>query len=508
MFSGCLSNKQLTAHNGDRLSFYLSALLLAAFSLVPVWGLRFLPMQDYPHHLFISYVMSSFQNPLFNWEQYYQVSPKLAPYSLFYSFIKYLSMMTGIETAGKLFVSLYIVTVCVLIFRASRDLPREHVPWGLLMLFPFAFHQMYFLGFTNYILSVPLLFLALLDFRRLIDSRLSPLSLLRHAPFQLLLFINHPYTIMLYVLFAGIMSLLSATGFRGFIRNMISPMSIALLFALWLIISGQMETSTAVRWWPISGTMQFLLLMFTGMKITDGADWFSLSAWLIAASIFFFYGAVRRRYLPVQKDLIMMTALCLIGAFALPFLFKTAQYFNARLAPVIYIFIALILSRIVLTKRAGYVIAVLMTFLLFRSFQIQRAVATETTDILPVIFQMQRNAAVLPIMFDSSSSALDRAFFYQTHDHEVFYYHILIGGGANPQMYQNASSPNSIFPLAYRQGVYLPKANSANFRWQEYEPYYKYVLTRGAPEELTKYMQQRTLYLGKSGKWELFQRKF
>ncbi len=42
--------------------FYAAVILLAALSLWPVWSVRFLPMQDYPQHLFIAYVTATFED--------------------------------------------------------------------------------------------------------------------------------------------------------------------------------------------------------------------------------------------------------------------------------------------------------------------------------------------------------------------------------------------------------------------------------------------------------------
>jgi hypothetical protein len=37
--------------------------VVSGLSLWPVWRFRFPAMQDYPHHLFISYVLATFNDP-------------------------------------------------------------------------------------------------------------------------------------------------------------------------------------------------------------------------------------------------------------------------------------------------------------------------------------------------------------------------------------------------------------------------------------------------------------
>ncbi|MCP4444970.1 MAG: hypothetical protein GY811_06445, partial [Myxococcales bacterium] len=57
---------------------------LLGLCLWPIWGVRFLPMQDYPQHLFLSYVLATFDDPSMNWAETYSVHFEVGPYALYY----------------------------------------------------------------------------------------------------------------------------------------------------------------------------------------------------------------------------------------------------------------------------------------------------------------------------------------------------------------------------------------------------------------------------------------
>jgi hypothetical protein len=51
--------------------FLVCLFSLAFVSLWPIWGVHFLPMQDYPQHLFISKVLATYNEPTYDWHAYY-----------------------------------------------------------------------------------------------------------------------------------------------------------------------------------------------------------------------------------------------------------------------------------------------------------------------------------------------------------------------------------------------------------------------------------------------------
>lgn len=487
--------------------FHLAVLWVTGLSLWPVWRFRFLPMQDIPQHLFVSYLLSTFDNPSFNWGQTFIVDLKADPYNLFYYTTGFFYLFFDIETSAKLFVSIYIMLVAFLALRASWSLNDHHAPpWGLLLLFPFSFSQIYFLGFTNYLISIPLLFLALLDLEVFVAGPLSIWSALRQVLYQILLFVTHPFTVLLYLGFALAGSFFYRSEGRSFKKALFAPLLLALFFLFWYGKSYNPDglgptADWGVSWAPVLGTLGFFMLMFTGMQWTRAVHWPTVMAWLAIMGIFAAGSVIHKRDTIIPWKTVCFLFLSLLGFWVLPFWLSYYSYFNLRIAPVSYFFLAMVLSRIKLGSKAALLLVGLTTLLMVFSANLHGKLSRETAEIMPLLTKMEGNAPVLPVLLDSSAAGLDPAFFYEFHKHDTNYYHIIAGGGATPDLF-----PNPLFPVRYKPGVTLPMPNDLDPSIvQSYAPYYRYLLVRGAPGH---YKQELSLYFnfaGQSGKWSLFE---
>jgi hypothetical protein len=488
-------------------SFHLAVLWFSGLSLWPVWQFRFPSMQDYPQHLFISYLLSTFNDPSFDWKRHYIVTPKAQPYEAFYYTTKFFALFCDIETSGKLFISLYIILVAALVVKASRSLDTlQRPPWGLLLLFPFSFSQIYFLGFTNYLISIPLLFLALFDLDRFVSCPLSIWSVSRHLLYQLLLFVTHPFTALLYLVFASVRIFFNMSDRRIFKKALFAPTVLGLLFLLWYgsSYSPTVLSPTAewgIRWWPVEGTLGFFMLMFTGMHWTDGAYWPAALIWLTIAGLFVSSGTARSKDIVIPWEMLSFWILSLIGFACLPFWLTYYSYVNLRITSVSYFLLSIVVSRIPLGRKAAAIFFSLVTVLMVFSWNLQDKLYHETAEIMPLLAKMERNSTVLPLMLDPSAKALDPVFFYEFHKHETNYYNIVVGGGATPTLF---SSP--LLPVQYKPGVIMPIATDfkpASLLY--YSNFYRYLLVRGAPAPYIRDLAYYYKFVGQSGGWSLFE---
>jgi len=168
-----------------------------------------------------------------------------------------------------------------------------------------------------------------------------------------------------------------------------------------------------------------------------------------------------------------------------------------------YFSLALVLARMRIPSATGVLVAALTLGLLVSSVRLQASVSREAEGALPVLTAMPANALVLPLMFDSASDALDPTFFYQMHAHEPDYYHVIVGGGANPTLF-----PNGMMPVRYREGLSLPSpADPLAFRLPLYGPYYDYIVARGAPPPFVQHLSSYCDPLVQSGPWSLFRNR-
>ncbi len=481
---------------------YLGAVLtLTILCLWPIWGLEFPPLQDYPQHLFLAHVNATYNNPAYNWPQYYLADLKLGPYALFYLIVAGLDKITSITMAGRLYLSLYIGLLTGLAMVLLKKTPyNRNPPWGSLLLFPLAFHQMYFMGFTNFLLSVPLLAFAVLDHQRFKSHPPSAWAFCRQAAMVLLLLLCHPYTILVYICLTGANAILPEANGPRHKSAFIPPAVTAALFLIWYATAlpgnhGKMP----LLWWPWQETLRYYLLVFTGMRWTDGINWPTLSTWLAASAIILF-GAIRAAKTGVTfpKRAALAFALTTLGFFALPFWAGQYSYFNLRMASISYLFAAILAGFCSLPTRAGLGLAAIAALLISQSIFMQSAISHETAEIKPLLSSMTANATILPITFKTESAILDRHFFPEAHSHDHFYYHLLVGGGASPSLF-----PSPMLPVRFQPGLDLPLATHG-FSWQEQGAKYDYVLTRGAPAEFPPFIRRYAPLVSQSGAWLLF----
>jgi hypothetical protein len=479
---------------------------LAFISLWPIWGVRFLPMQDYPQHLFISKILATYNDPAYDWHAYYAADLRTTPYSLAYLFNNLLARVVSLESAGRIFLSLYLGFIALLVALLRKRHGTAGEPWPLLLLFPFLFNQIYYMGFENYLISIPILFLCLEDLDRFADKKISAKSITIHFLLLAFLFAAHPYTLLVYIVFSLATASIRLPD-RGAFWRTIAPATIlcAILIAWLLNYSAILDpvryANFGLSWWPMDGTLLYYLLPFTGMRITEGANWMVMTTWILSFVVILFEGIQGKKSILLPLIEVRLFLLTLIGYFSLPFWAGYYSYFNLRLAPISYILLCIILSRIPLKRSQGIILTVFAAILVIFSFNLARAVSSETEEILPVLKKMEPNALILPLFFDATSTELDPLFFYEFHSHDHNYYHVLVGGGANPFLFHNP-----MMPIQFQKYVSLPfPATAEKFTWEFHGVSYRYILTRGASQDFTDRLQKESLLVLRSGRWTLFE---
>ena len=486
--------------------FLVCLFSLAIVSLWPIWGVRFLPMQDYPQHLFISKVLATYNEAAYDWHAYYTVDLRLTPYSLSYIFKNLLAKIVGLETAGRIYLSLYLGIIALLVSLLRKRHGTAGEPWALLLLFPFLFNQVYYMGFENYLISIPILFLCIEHLDRFADRKISAKSITIHSLLLVFLFAAHPYTLLVYIVFCLATASIRLPD-RGAFWRAIAPATIlCVIFTAWyLYFSAKLDPAHydyyGLSWWSLKGTLLYYLLPFTGMRITAGVNWMVMTTWTLLFAVILFEGIQRKEWFSLPVKEVRLFLLTSIGYFVLPFGAGHYSYFNLRLAPISYILLCIIFSRIPLKRSKGIILTVLAAFLVVYSLNLGRSVSSETEEILPVLKKMEPNALILPLLFEASSTELDPLFFHQFHSHDHDYYHVLVGGGANP-----FNIRNPFFPVQFKKYLSLPfPATPEKFTWESHGVNYRYILTRGASQDFTGRLQKESRLVLRSGEWTLFE---
>ena len=487
--------KTPSAREGLR-DFYIFVCAMAAAYIALIWALSFPPMQDYPMRMFIAFAAATFDDPQYNWPQFFELHNSYGSYSFTFWFVRAATPLFGVEAAGKLFLSLYVVLTGA--FALSEARRRRSAPWPLVLLLPLAFNQTYIIGFMGYFFSIPVLLLALRHLGSVADKPLVPRRLAAHMAFQAVIFFCHPFTSALY---GGFGALVCATKRgRALLRSAVLTGGFCLAFVLWFLSSGSGSAFEAnLRWWPLSATLEFFALMFTGMQIKGGADPLALALWCAAAAVIVYCAFRAKRFSPARLDTIML-GLGIAGFLALPFSPGAPYtYFNIRLVAIVYFFGALVLSYIPVRRKAGMLLAAVAAGISVWQGALHVNLSRETAEIKPLLARMEKNSVILPVMQNGRSAHLDPVYFYQFHDHGPEYYHFLVGGGATPALIDNLPA----FPVHYR----LPQRMfevAGSRRWEDYACCYEYVLARGERlsglEHLGPFRR-----VAQSGMWTLFE---
>lgn len=474
--------------------FYIFVCAMAAVYVALIWALRFPPMQDYPMRMFIAFAAATFDDPQYNWQQFFELHNNFGSYSFTFWFMRAFAPFVGIEAAGKLFLSLYVVLTGA--FALTEAQRRENVPWPLVLLLPLAFNQTYILGLMGYFFSVPVMMLALRHFASVIEEPLTPRRLATHLPFQAVLFLCHPFTSAIYAGFAALAG--ARRRGRALLRAAVLAGGFSAFFFLWFMYSstgGGFEFMP--RWWPLSATAEYFALMFTGMNITNGADWAAAGLWCAVGGVMAYcLFRARGKFRPARLDTVML-GIAVAGYFTLPFSPGAPYtYFNIRLLAVVYFLGALVLSYIPVSRRAGIVLATVAAALSVQQGLLHKSLSDETGRIYPLIAAMKPNEAVLASVRSGRSEYLDPQFFYQFHDHAPEYYHFLKGGGVPVTLISNPG-----FPIRYRSGLEILNVRSTDPA--DYACCFRYIITRAdfkTPDNLGPYKKTVT-----SGRWDLFE---
>jgi hypothetical protein len=495
----------------ERLAWSITVAAFLCLALWPLWSARFPPMQDYPQHLFHAQALRVHNDPAFDYNRYYEF--RLRPiYATFFLTTLFFAKFVPIEIAGKLSLSLYPLLIAIVVLKLGRRLGKSFAPWGALLFFPLAFNQDYFLGTLNYILSLPILILALLDFEDLMEGDLRAWPVVRHSFWQVVLFVTHPLSFLAYVTMAVVAAIITQRRTNKFWSKLATAMGIAVLLlgAGWIenkAIPSSEVSAPGIFWLPLKLTMQLFALMFTGMQRWRGADSVAVILWGgtfagILGALLFDWKEREISSLPARQ-LIFLT-MGIMGVLVLPFRIGNFTYLNTRISAIVYFLVALLVAHVRFRGWLAGCVAVLLGLCMIRSTAKQARLSAEVAEIVPVVYKIPPNSRILPLVFDRGSPELDR-FSFDPHVHDYNYYHILIGGGFNPYV-----SGSPLQPVQYKSGAERPapaEYRPEEFTWSIHSADYQYFLARGAPASFAGYMAPTCDKLFVSGKWTLFARK-
>lgn len=487
--------------------------LLTGFSLFYLGLICFtpyLPMQDLPQHLFHSLVYS-LKDSHQTWHEIYKTDVVFGPYSFFYYFTSFFySIFKNMTLASKVYVSLSFLGFVFLAFKAKQFTAKNSA--ALLLLLPIFFNQSYFLGFTAYILAVPLSLYLLLEYYTALfaEEKLSGKFYFFFFLGHLVLFLSHPHPFALYIALSFCLSVFYFFKKKKSHSLFLYPVFFALGFFVWFYFRGAIPShsrgfSSLFRWWSFESNLIYLLQFFTGMNIKRNPDFISLIFWVLAClSPLAFFFKRKQRNSVYGKIFLGVFFFFLLLYFVAPFgIYPSYTYVNTRLAPFVYISLIFFISQLEGNKITHFLTLLASFYFAGLNFNLHKNVSNEISEVEGVFSALPEGSTFLPLSFSTRSKFLDPHFFYETHSHVHFYYHVLTESGLSFALFNNPLQAVKFrnkrkIPPVPRRGKY--------FRWEKDTRFYSYILVRHPSRSFYKFKPYYFEEIKKSGSWHLLKR--
>lgn len=148
---------------------YLTAVIASAFMAAPLWIGRYLPLLDLPQHLAITTVLLHHSDPAWQLAAYFEPQRgELTPYWGHYLALEALGRLMPVDTAARVFLTLYVLALPWASMALARALRRD--PALGLCAIPLALNGNLYYGFIAYCWSVVVLLWALAILARQLDE--------------------------------------------------------------------------------------------------------------------------------------------------------------------------------------------------------------------------------------------------------------------------------------------------------------------------------------------------
>ncbi len=170
-----------------RLAWALAVLVAVS----PLWAGHELPLVDLPQHFYVIAILNHLHDPANLFARFFEPRPGFSPYIAYYYLVGHLARVVSVETANRVFLSVYVAGLPLSMGFLIRSLGRP--AWPALLAIPLAYGDNFAMGFVNYCAALPLTFVCMgLFVRAITDSPRRPLWGASLAAALLALLAVHP----------------------------------------------------------------------------------------------------------------------------------------------------------------------------------------------------------------------------------------------------------------------------------------------------------------------------
>jgi hypothetical protein len=329
-----------------RIAFELGFFALTLAAALPLWLVRWPPIQDLPQHLAAVRILTDYDAPALRFSEFFTIELLRTQYLAYYLAAQGLAVFVGVLAANKLLVSASIVGTPYAMRALLRALGRDERP--ALFVLPLTWNAHLVLGFFNFIAAIPLALVGLalaVRLRRAWSARRA----LGLATIALLTFYTHVVPFGFLGLGAGLVGL--GGGLRASIRRLLPLVPAALAALLWMRTSpaGQVTASAArlggeadapagPRFLSVAENLQQAPSWLTDVLRADTDD-AVLVAWLVLAFACLALASIDRNERArsalggaIGARLALLGPLAVVLYFALPASYDFIWPINARFA--------------------------------------------------------------------------------------------------------------------------------------------------------------------------------
>jgi hypothetical protein len=497
--------------------------LAGAVWLLPLWLISFPPMVDYPQQLAAAAIIRFYGDPARALQKTFELV-LLRPQGLFELVTAAFALVLPIDAAGKLTVSLSMITIAPCVVLLCRRTGRPG--WYAFLALAVTYNTAFYWGFVDNLVAYPLVLLGVWLADRLFDAPFGARSWSLLAALGVLFYTVHLEFLLILIGAVGWIALVRRPGPRQlaiWLSSMVPGLALGMGVLAWAhahaaeVMTGYQQrlAAEATRFTPFPDKMARVPEILFGAD-TEGTQ-FLLTAILLAVLLVLVFRPVRTEAPPAGRGAgaLDRTRFLTLGAWVgLLFLvlpeFTRGYMVCDRILP-----LAVLLAipglpipaprqlRLAATMTAGLVLLqFLQTATSFFTF------AAESAGLRELIDQAAPGQALAGLIYEPYSVAWNEP---AVMEHFPAYYQIFKGGRVHFSFVQFFNSP-----VAYRPGENFESPLLA--QWNEWNPqkfvyprharFYRYFLVRGGPDTLGAAFGPylRETRVRKSGRWYLVER--
>jgi hypothetical protein len=219
--------------------FLLAVLFLVWLSpLLLIWSYEYLPIQDYPNHfarlhILSGYNQSDFYRENFLLKPFKGISP--LPHMALDLFVLKMVPFLSIDTAMRLFISLYIILFLIGIILLSSQF-KISADVLLLVYMPLAYSSFFFLGLINFVFSIPLFLFSILIMNAY-ESKKNKLYILLLGLISIIMYLVHIFAFFILCIFISVYAVARRMHFRECVYFFVA-ISLPLIFSINYVLMG------------------------------------------------------------------------------------------------------------------------------------------------------------------------------------------------------------------------------------------------------------------------------